>query len=144
MYFSHSVSNFLGRGSPSPLPRPLPPFFLGLRPRFGLRPQNSGASRPRLSTKNLSKFMKLCCAPPMGKSGSAPASTLQRPPSCAPARCPSTCSTSRGKLYCSNCQQRPTCSADGRKLTVRFFVSVEAMNGSQTNTCYLIVPPKSH
>ena len=64
--------NFLGRGSPSPLPRPLPPFFLGLRPRFGLRPQNSGASRPRLSTKNLSKFMKLCCPPPMGKSGSAP------------------------------------------------------------------------
>ena len=30
--------NFLGRGSPSPLPRPLPPLFLGLRPRFGLRP----------------------------------------------------------------------------------------------------------
>ena len=30
--------NFLGRGSPSLLPRPLPPFFLGLRPRFGLRP----------------------------------------------------------------------------------------------------------
>ena len=59
--------NFLGRGSPSPLPRPLPPFFLGLRPRFGLRPQYSGASRPRLSTKNLSKFMKLCCAPPNGK-----------------------------------------------------------------------------
>ena len=40
--------NFLGRGSPSPLPRPLPPLFLGLRPRFGLRPQFSGASRPRL------------------------------------------------------------------------------------------------
>ena len=40
--------NFLGRGSPSPLPRPLPPFYLGLRPRFGLRPQFSGASRPRL------------------------------------------------------------------------------------------------
>ena len=37
--------NFLGRGSPSPLPRPLPPFFLGFRPRFGLRPQVSGASR---------------------------------------------------------------------------------------------------
>ena len=59
-------TNFLGRGSPSPLPRPLPPFFLGLRPRFGLRPQYSGASRPRLSTKNLSKWMKLCCAPQWG------------------------------------------------------------------------------
>ena len=43
--------NFLGRGSPSPLPRPLPPFFLGLRPRFGLRPQFSGASRPRLGLR---------------------------------------------------------------------------------------------
>ena len=39
---------FSGRGSPSPVPRPLPPLFLGLRPRFGLRPQFSGASRPRL------------------------------------------------------------------------------------------------
>ena len=58
--------NFLGRGSPSPLPRPLPPFFLGLRPRFGLRPQYSGASRPRLSTKNLSNRIKLCCAPQWG------------------------------------------------------------------------------
>ena len=27
--------NFLGRGSPSPLPRFLPPLFLGLRPRLG-------------------------------------------------------------------------------------------------------------
>ena len=43
--------NFLGRGSPSPLPRPLPPLFLGLRPRFGLRPQFSGASRPRLGLR---------------------------------------------------------------------------------------------
>ena len=40
--------------SPSPLPRPVPPFFLWLRPRFGLRPQFSGASRHRLSTKNIS------------------------------------------------------------------------------------------
>ena len=39
--------NFLGRGSPSPLPRPLPPLLLGLRSRFGLRPQISGGSRPR-------------------------------------------------------------------------------------------------
>ena len=39
--------NFLGRGSPSP-PQTPPPFFLGLHPRFGLRPQFSGASRPRL------------------------------------------------------------------------------------------------
>ena len=38
----------MGRGSPSPLPRPLPPLFLGLHPRFRLRPQFSGASRPRL------------------------------------------------------------------------------------------------
>ena len=43
--------NFLGRGSPSPLPRPLPPLFLGLRSRFGLRPQFSGASRPRLGLR---------------------------------------------------------------------------------------------
>ena len=43
--------NFLGRGSPSPLPRPLPPLFLGLRPRYGLRPQFSGASRPRLGLR---------------------------------------------------------------------------------------------
>ena len=42
---------FLGRGSPSPLPRPLPPFFLGLRPRFGLRPQFSGASHLRLGLR---------------------------------------------------------------------------------------------
>ena len=43
--------NFLGRGSPSPLPRPLPPFFLGLRPRFGFRPQFSGASRLRIGLR---------------------------------------------------------------------------------------------
>ena len=43
--------NFLGRGSPSPLPRPLPPFFLGLRPRFGLRPQFLGASRLRIGLR---------------------------------------------------------------------------------------------
>ena len=51
--------NFLGRGSPSPLPRPLPPFFLGLRPRFGLRPQFSGASRLRLG-----RFAPSIRAPP--------------------------------------------------------------------------------
>ena len=51
--------NFLGRGSPSPLPRPLPPFFLGLRPRFGLRPQFSGASRLRLG-----RFATSIRAPP--------------------------------------------------------------------------------
>ena len=39
--------NFLGRGSPSPLPRPLSSLFLWLRPWIGLRPQFSGASRPR-------------------------------------------------------------------------------------------------
>ena len=50
---------FLGRGSPSPLPRPLPPFFLGLRPRFGLRPQFSGASRLRLG-----RFAPSIRAPP--------------------------------------------------------------------------------
>ena len=38
-------------GSPSPLPRPLPPLFLGLRPRFRLRPQFSGASHPRLGLR---------------------------------------------------------------------------------------------
>ena len=40
-----------GGGSPSPLLRPLPPIFLGLRHRFGLRPQFSGASRPRLGLR---------------------------------------------------------------------------------------------
>ena len=34
--------NFLGRGSPSSLPRPRPPFFIGLRPQF------SGVTRFRL------------------------------------------------------------------------------------------------
>ena len=70
-----SIKEFLDQKvcpSPSPLPRPLPPFFLGFRPRFGLRPQFSGASRPRLSTKNISQWMKLFVPPPMGKSGSAP------------------------------------------------------------------------
>ena len=37
--------NFWGGAHLSPLPRPLPPFFLGLRPRFRLHPQLSGASR---------------------------------------------------------------------------------------------------
>ena len=43
--------NCLGRGSPSPLPRPLPPLNLGLCPQFGLRPQFSGASRPRFGLR---------------------------------------------------------------------------------------------
>ena len=44
---SMNFQNSLGRGSPSPLPRSLSPLNLGLRFRFGLRPQISGASRPR-------------------------------------------------------------------------------------------------
>ena len=39
------------RAPVSLLPRPLPPFFSGLRPRFGLRPPFSGASRPRLGLR---------------------------------------------------------------------------------------------
>ena len=41
---------FLGNGSPSPIPRSLPPFF-GLCPRFGLRLQFSGSSRLRLGLR---------------------------------------------------------------------------------------------
>ena len=55
--------NFLGGAHRAPSPDPSLRFFLGLRPRFGLRPQFSGASRPRLSTKNLSQWIKLFCAP---------------------------------------------------------------------------------
>ena len=51
MVSSLIFQKFSGEGSPSPLPRPLPPIFLGLRPRFGLRPQFSGASRPRLGLR---------------------------------------------------------------------------------------------
>ena len=56
--------NFLGRGSPSPLPRPLPPLFLGLRPRFGLHPQISGASRPRFGLRPIRtpQLLKRGCA----------------------------------------------------------------------------------
>ena len=46
-----SLIFFSGEGLTEPLPRPLPPFFLGLRPWFGLRPQFSGASRLRLGLR---------------------------------------------------------------------------------------------
>ena len=44
---STRTDKFLGRGSPSTLLRPLSLLNLGLCPRFGLRPQISGISRPR-------------------------------------------------------------------------------------------------
>ena len=50
---------FWGGAHRAPSPRPLPPFFLGLRPRFGLRPQFSGASRLRLG-----RFAPSIRAPP--------------------------------------------------------------------------------
>ena len=42
---------FSGEGLTEPPPQTPPSFFLGLRPRFGLRPQFSGASRPRLGLR---------------------------------------------------------------------------------------------
>ena len=51
MVSSLIFQKFSGEGLTEPLPRPLPPLFLGLRPRFGLRPQFSGASRPRLKLR---------------------------------------------------------------------------------------------
>ena len=53
--------NFLGRGSPSPLPRPLPPLILGLRPRCsGCALESSGASRPRLGLRPQCLHTKEC------------------------------------------------------------------------------------
>ena len=43
---------FWGGAHRAPSPDPSPRFFLGLRPRFGLRPQFSGASRPRLGLRS--------------------------------------------------------------------------------------------
>ena len=43
MVSSLIFQKFSGEGLTEPLPRPLPPLFLGLCPRFGLRPQFSGA-----------------------------------------------------------------------------------------------------
>ena len=56
--------NFLRSGSPSPLPRPLLPLFLRLRPRFGLRLQISGASRPRFGLRPIRtpQLLKRGCA----------------------------------------------------------------------------------
>ena len=48
MVSSLIFQKFSGEGLTEPPPQTPPPFFLGLRPRFGLRPQLSGASRPRL------------------------------------------------------------------------------------------------
>ena len=43
---SLNFQKFSGEGFTEPLPRPLPSIYLGLRPRFGLRPQFLGASHP--------------------------------------------------------------------------------------------------
>ena len=69
--------NFLGRGSPSPLPRTLPPLFLGLRSRFRLRPQISGFAFKSRALRALDsgfalKFWTL--SPPL------PSSPLPSPP----------------------------------------------------------------
>ena len=58
---------FSGEGLTEPPPQTPPPFFLGLRPWFGLRPQFLGTSRPCLSTKNISQWLKRFCAPSNGK-----------------------------------------------------------------------------
>ena len=48
MVSSLIFQKFSGEGLTEPPPQTPPPLFLGLRPRFGLRPQFSGALRPRL------------------------------------------------------------------------------------------------
>ena len=68
---SQNFQKFSGEELTEPPPQTLPPLCLGLCPGFGLRPRFSGASRPRLSTRNTSHWMKNVC-PPMGWSGSAP------------------------------------------------------------------------
>ena len=52
MVSSLIFQKFSGEGLTEPPPQtPPPPIFLGLRPRFGLRPQFSGALRPRLGLR---------------------------------------------------------------------------------------------
>ena len=51
MVSSLIFQKFSGEGLTEPPPQTPPPLFLGLRPRFGLRPQFSGASRPRLGLR---------------------------------------------------------------------------------------------
>ena len=48
----NSSKRFWGGAAPSPLPRPLSPFFLGFRPRFGLRLQFSSALRLRFGLRH--------------------------------------------------------------------------------------------
>ena len=50
--------NFLGRGSPSPVPRPLPPFYLGLSPSIRASPSILGRFAPstRTSPSILGRF----------------------------------------------------------------------------------------
>ena len=51
MVSSSIFQKFSGEGLTEPPPQTPPPFFLGLRPRFGLRPQFSGASRLRIGLR---------------------------------------------------------------------------------------------
>ena len=48
---SHNFETISGEGLTEPPPQTPPPLLLWLRPRFGLRPQFSGASRPRLGLR---------------------------------------------------------------------------------------------